>query len=240
MYDLLKTHGADHVYLALKKIRDYPGLPLGNDVLRAGESQQGSESQIIAELIRRGIILAPDVKSLRGAKNFAFSPHIGLPLAEKVILEKAMAVLACIRYGQHFGLITKIRFPEDILDRLMNPPHRIGSHTEIKRQYALLVGRGMGKVYPDKLKPDRFYFETTPTPENKKAVKLAKDLLKIGEVLEGKGVSKDLQNVLFYPGTYEEALRTLPKLKNPSTVSPATQENILNVINDTMDKLRGA
>ena len=240
MYGLLKKFGANRVYEALRTIRDYQGIPLTDDILKGTYDTLSENMKIIAEAIRRGIILAPEINSLRGKKNFGFTPHIGIPVEEKIVLEKAMALLACIRYGEHFGLITKIKNPEAILDRLLNPPHRIGPHTEIRKQYAILIGRGVGKILRSKLRRDRYYFELIPTEENKKTVKLARDLLKVGEVLEEKGLFKDLQSVLFYPGSYEEAMRTPPKLKRPAHISVETQENVLDILNDTMDKLRGA
>jgi hypothetical protein len=240
VYVLLREFGAEQVFAALKKIKQYQGLPLADDLLTGDNDTIPEDMKIIGEAMRRGIILAPKVKSLRGEKHFAFSPHIGIRLEEKVILEKSMAILACIRYGEHFWLITGIKNPHRILNRLLDPPHRIGPHTEIKMQYAILVGRGVGKVFPDRFKKDRYYFELIPTEENKKALQLAIDLLKVGEVLEEKGLSKDLQSVLFYPGSYEEAMRTLPKLKRPAYLSLETQEGIFNIFNDTVDKLRGA
>ena len=238
MYTLLKEFGADNVYKALKKIRDYQGFPLWDDVLKGNYNTL--EIKIIAEAIRRGIILAPEVNSLNGKKNFAFTPHIGISIEEKIVLEKAMCLLACIRYGEHFGLITKIKYPELLLDKLLSPPYRIGPHTEIKKQYAILVGRGVGKIFKDRSIYDRYYFELIQTEENKKAVRLARDLLKVGEVLEEKGVSKELQSVIFYSGSYEEAMRTLPKLRKPAHISAETREEISDILNDTMDKLRGA
>jgi hypothetical protein len=237
MYTLLKEFGADHVYNALKKIRDYQGFPLWDDVLK--DNYNTLEIKIIAEAIRRGIILAPEVTSFNGKKNFAFTPNIGIPIEEKIVLEKAMCLLACIRYGEHFGLITKIKYPKLLLDKLLSPPYRIGPHTEIKKQYAILVVRGVGKIFKDR-SYDRYYFELIQTEENKNAVRLARDLLKVGEVLEERGVSKELQSVIFYSGSYEEAMRTLPKLRKPAHISAETLEEISDILSDTMDKLRGA
>lgn len=239
MFSLLKQYGADKVYSALSKVRDYQGRPLTDDFLKDNYELLDEEMKIITEAVKRGIILAPAVESTMGRKNFAFVPFIGLPLEEKVTLEKAMAVLACVRYGQHFGFITRIKYPEIILDKLLSSPHRIGSHTEIRRQYAILVGRGIGKVYPDSSQKGRYYFELIQTPENIKAVKVARDLLKVGELLEDRGLSKKLRDLLFNGGRYEESLRTLPKLKTAAYMSQQTQENIMDVLNDTMDKVWG-
>jgi len=146
-----------------------------------------------------------------------------------------MCILSCIRYGEHFGTITKIKSPELLLDTLLSYPHRTKRpHSEVRRQYALLVGRGIGRVFPDRIIRERYYFELIPTPENKKAVQLAKDLLKVGEIVDKKGFSPQLQKVLFYPGTYEEALRTLPKLKKPAHISIETQVQYLDKITDAL------
>lgn len=237
---LLQRYGADDVCRALARVRSYPGLPLSSTVL-AGSQDLRREDEIARELIRRGILLAPDVTSHNGRKNFAFTPHVGIPFERKVVLEKAMAILACIRYGEHFGAITRIRFPIDIIDRLTTPPHRIGPHTEIRQQYALLVGRGIGRSFPDRAHPSRFYFQLVATPENVQACRLARDLLAAGDILEGKGLSIDLQRLLLHPGgSYEEAMRTLPKLRQSATISAQTQTRLAAVLDDTMDKLRGA
>jgi len=237
---LLQKYGADDICRALAKVRSYPGLPLPDAVLASSQQLQRDDG-IARELIRRGILLAPDVTSHSGRKTFAFTPHIGIPVERKMVLEKAMAILACIRYGEHFGAITRIKFPVDIIDRLLAPPHRIGSHTEIRRQYALLVGRGMGKSFPDRANPGRFYFQLVAIDENLQACRLARDLLSAGDLVQDKGLSLDLQRALLHPGgSYEEAVRTLPKLKQAASVSAATHSRLASVLDDTMDKLRGA
>jgi len=145
-----------------------------------------------------------------------------------------MAILACVRYGEHFGLITKIRYPKAILDKLLDSPHVIGPHTEIRKQYALLVGRGIGRIFPDRVLSDRWYFQLIDKEENIKAVKLAKDLLVVGESISDRGFQEELQKILFTPGSYEEALRTLPRLKKPASFSPETHKHILNEIMDVL------
>lgn len=236
IFNLLKKFGAEKITGALRRVRDYQGFPLPDNLLSGKPSKLlREEDLIIFEAINKGMLLAPKVDSLRGGKHFAFTPYVGIPIEEKIILEKAMAILACVRYGQHFGSITKIKYPAAILDSLLESPHRIGSHTEIKRQYAILVGRGVGRIFPDRFSKDRYYFQLIETEENIKALKLAKDLLTVGEVISEKGLIPELQEVLFYPGSYEEAARTLPKIKRPSRVSEETQEHIFNI----MDALRG-
>ena len=234
IYRLLKQFGAENVVRVLKEIRDYQGYPLSDSLFKAEKESISQDDQILFELIKRGIVLAPQVVSFKGRKSFAFTPYPEISIEEKVILEKAMAILACVRYGEHFGLITKIRYPEAILDKLLESPHIIGPHTEIRKQYALLVGRGIGKIFPDRVLSDRWYFQLIDKEENIKAVKLAKDLLVVGEAISDRGFQEELQKILFTPGSYEEALRTLPRLKKPANLSPETHEHILNEIMDVL------
>jgi hypothetical protein len=237
VYELLKKFGADRVYNAFCKIRNYQGSPLPDELLRVDYNTLPEEMKIVIEAIHRGLILAPAVNSLKGEKKFAFTPYGGIPIEEKVILDKAMCILSCIRYGQHFGSITRVKNPELLLDTLLSPPHRTKKpHTEVRMQYAMLVVRGIGRIFPDRHLKSRYYFELIPTEENKKALHLAKDLLKVGEAIYERGFSQELQQVLFYPGSYEEAMRTRPKMKRPVHISVETQRQILNTI---MDVIRG-
>ena len=234
IYKLLKQFGAENVIRILREIQNYQGRPLTDRLFKTEKGSLSQDDQILFELIKRGIILAPQVDSFRGRKSFAFTPYPEISIEEKVILEKAMAILACVRYGEHFGLITKIKYPEAILDKLLNSPHIIGPHTEIRKQYAILVGRGIGRIYPATGVSDRWYFRLIDKEENIKAVKLAKDLLVVGEAISDRGFQEELQKILFTSGSYEEALRTLPKLKEPTRLSSETQEHILNSIMDVL------
>lgn len=234
VYTLLKQFGAENVIKVLERIQNYQGYPLPDSLFETKKESLSQDDQILFELIKRGIVLAPQVNSFKGSKKFAFTPHPEISIEEKVILEKAMAILACVRYGEHFGLITRIKYPEAILDKLLRPPHIIGPHTEIRKQYAILVGRGIGRIFPDKVLSNRWYFQLIDKDENIKAVKLAKDLLVVGEAISERGFQEELQKILFTTGSYEEALRTLPKLKKTAQLSPETYEHILNKIMDVL------
>jgi len=234
IYKLLKQFGAENVTRILREIQNYQGRPLTDRLFKTEKGSLSQDDQILFELIKRGIVLAPQVDSFKGRKGFAFTPYPEISIEEKVILEKAMAILACVRYGEHFGLITKIKYPEAILGKLLTPPHTIGPHTEIKKQYAILVGRGVGRIYPATGVSDRWCFRLIDKEENIKAVKLAKDLLVVGEAISGRGFQEELQKILFTSGSYEEALRTLPKLKKPARLSSETHEHILNEIMDVL------
>jgi len=236
VYELLKKYGSEKILNVLKKVQDYQGIPIPDMILKNKNQVPNEDLQIYSDFIKSGILLAPKVKSFSGEKHFAFIPYQGISIEEKVILEKAMAILACVRYGQNFGSITKIKSPEILLEKLSKSPYKIGPHTEIRQQYAILVGRGIGRIYKDKFYSDRWYFELIEKEDNIKAVKLAIDLLTIGQAIYGKHFEKELQEFLFYSGTYDEAIRTIPKLKKNIKISKITSEYMFDLLNN----IRGA
>lgn len=240
IFILLRKYGAEEVEEALRSLRDAQGQPIG-DALQADPTTLDLHQRIIREAVQCGLLLAPEVVSMKGPQRFAFVPQVGVPLEERLVLEKAMAVLSCIRYGEHFGTITKIIYPELILERLLKEPHQIGPHTEIAQQYAILVTRGMGQLLRDKNHTNRCFFKLLPTDENLKAIRLAMDLLRVGEALETKAISANAQSVLFMPGNYREAMRTPARLKADPVISRESAARHLNQhVRDLFDNLRGA
>lgn len=236
IYEMLKKYGAENILNSLNTIRNYQGYPLPDSLFSKEQVNLTKKDEIFIELIKNGMLLTPRVNSHSGEKNFAFTPNVGVSIEEKVILEKAMAILSCIRYGEHFAMITKIKFPGVIIDRLLSSPYKIGSHTEIRRQYAILVSRGVGRIFPDSTNSKRWYFQLIDTKENLKAVRLAKDMLLVGESISQRGVVEELKKVFFYHGSYEEYQRVPPKLKKSPYVSEKTEEKIFSKI---IDSLRG-
>lgn len=234
---LVERFGLEGVHKIFDQFRASQGRPLPAAVF-AGGSELNGDVSLLKEMVEAGLVLAPQVDSMQGAKRFGFTPHAGVKPGEKTIFEKAMAILACVRYGENFGTITRIKFPEVFLDRLGSPPHRIGPHTEIRQQYFLLVTRGVGKVFPSREHRDRYYFELIPTEENLRALQLAKDLLRVGEAMESKIVDEKAQFALLQGGTYEESARAIPRLKQSPVVSTATKEAVSTLILNFSDELR--
>jgi hypothetical protein len=135
---------------------------------------------VILQAIKIGCLPTPSVHSSSGLKHFAFTPLEGVGKFEKGLLEKARAILACVRYGQHFASITRIADPLLILGALKTRK-RIGAHSEILKQYALLHKLGVGRISPDRSSPSRYTFHLIDTPENMKALEMAVQYLTIRE-----------------------------------------------------------
>jgi hypothetical protein len=99
---------------------------------------------------------------------------------KKGCLKRARAIIACVRYGQHFATITKVGDPLAILGALRDR-RWIGSHSEILKQYALLHKMGVGVISRDPVHRSRYTFHLIDTPENLRALNMAIQYLTIKE-----------------------------------------------------------
>jgi DNA-binding transcriptional ArsR family regulator len=172
----------------IRTIRAYQGRPV-----------DAINDPVLMEAIRIGCIPTPSVDSSRGRKHFAFTPLKGVGKLEKNLLEKARAIISCVRYGQHFAVITRIDDPLLIL-RALERRKRIGSHSEILRQYALLHKLGVGIISKDPTSIEtRYTFNLLDTPENMRALELAIQYLTIKEPVKREPKVKKVRQ-LFLPG----------------------------------------
>jgi hypothetical protein len=239
LYALIGRYGLDVVAKVFDDFRSYQGKPLPSSLFSSSR-QTTEQTSLLRQLVRAGVLLAPQVNSTSGIRYFGFTPHAGIIPEDKMILEKAMAVLSCVRYGEHFGAITKIKFPDTILSRLVSSPHRIGPHTEIRNQYALLVTQGIGRLSESKREKGRYYFQLIDIEENLRAVELARDLLLAGEAVATKKLDEKAQQALFQAGSYEESLRAVPKVKRPLGISRGGQEAVQSLILGLAEEIRKA
>jgi len=205
-----------------KKIRDirrYQGSPV-----------EKITDPVIIESIKMGCIPTPAVDSSGGKKYFAFTPIQGVGKLEKALLEKARAIVACVRYGQHFADVTKIREPLDIL-YAMKIKRGIGSHSEILRQYALLHKLGVGRISRDPYHTRRYNFNLIDTDENMRALDLAIQYLTVDEVIKpDPSVLKARQLLLpGIVGSYDSATAT--RMSIYSIQQTAMSEDSVNELN---------
>jgi len=209
----------ENVSEKIREIRNCQGLPIDKIV-----------DDVILEGIRIGCIPTPSVNSSAGEKFFAFTPLQGVGKLEKALLEKARAIVACVRYGQHFAKITKIVDPLLILNVLQSRK-RIGAHSEILRQYALLHKLGVGKISRDRIHSNRFNFHFLDTEENMRALELAIQYLTIKEVVKPDTCVKKAKQLLLpgFEGSYGSTTTTR---MSAGTVKPTVMsENSIDELN---------
>lgn len=139
-----------------------------------------------ALVVSAGILPTYSVTSSGIEKSYSFAPYAGPLLttpAQKSILEKARAIVACLRFGSEAATISRIRSPRAILNALMDRSrgYRIGYHDELKEQYGMLVKKGIGRI--ERAADGRYAFVLLPTPDNLLACRLALELVTTGVVM---------------------------------------------------------
>jgi hypothetical protein len=192
------------VSVILRSIRAYQGKPIDN-----------ISDPVLCEAIRTGCIPTPSVDSTGGKKHFAFTPVQGVGKLEKSLLEKARAMVACVRYGQHYAGITRIRYPLLILEKLRTH-RRLGAHSEILRQYSVLHKLGVGRITTDPRHSGRYVFELIDTDENLRALDLAIQYLTVKEVTKADPRVDEAKQLLL-PGVYGSPTNTRLSLRSVKT-----------------------
>lgn len=190
IFDLCKAHPSAAISKAFKDVRDCQGMP----------AEQINDTVLTAAIALQ-CLPTPAVTSSSGKKHFVFTPMTGIGLEEKSTLNKARAIIASVRYGEHYGSITKISDPKYLLQVLKMRKY-LRPHSEILRQYETLRNLGIGRIERDKTNTDRYWFHLIDSDENMKALDLALQMLTVGEIThEVKGSERAKQ--LLLPGYYE-------------------------------------
>ena len=203
LVELFEHYNADHVREAFNDIRSHPGYPI----------LMNNSYPIAEDLVRLGLVPAPTVVGAdRQERAFAIMLY-GLDsiylTSKKQILDRALALIACVRCGEVSGGVTAIRIPDKLLSALMDPSRNftLKGHSSTQRQYAPLVRMGMITLVPmGSLWGPRL----VPTPDNLEAVKLACILLKRkGDAEPERGNEREAARLLFTDGDYLAPLETI-------------------------------
>lgn len=224
MAELVRDHGGDQLAEAFAAVRSTQGLPVGD------------AQPLIQDAITRGLLLAPAVERPDGTlQPFAALPYTldrGLLRGRKPVLEKALAVLACLRCGQHFGGYTSLPAAAlvDVIDKLLDPnrgflfPH--GSH---ERQYRLIHSAGLVAFDPD-LRPGGKW--VTPrfidTPDNREALRIARDLLTFGEQMGSRVGDEQARQVLSQGELFTAPMQTMHRTRTKAPVSPRQWQGVVD------------
>lgn len=200
---LFEQHPADRVRESFGRIREQPGLPVLMD---------GSDP-IAEDMVRLGLVPAPTVVGAdKRSRAFIVLPY-GLDAAyltsKKQVLERALALIACVRCGEISGGVTPVRFPDRLLAALMDPDrdYSLSGHSSTMRQYALLIQLGMIHVVDRNSLPAA---RLRPTEDNLEAVDLARTLLRRqGEALPERGNESEAARLLFTGEDYLAPIETI-------------------------------
>jgi hypothetical protein len=214
--ELAEKYTTNDVLCAIKSVRDNQGKPI-----------EKISDPILIEAIANGCLPVPEVSSTAGKKQFLFTPIKGIKTYEKNLLDKARAIVACMRYGEIYGNITKIKYPRAFLESWLNKGY-INPHSEIPTQYSILVKLGVG--FPDKVPNiNRYYFRLIKTDENIRALEIAIQMITLGTINKQCEEEQEAKTMLL-SGVYKNPSFTRIKMKNEVEYST---ENVI-LINDVL------
>jgi hypothetical protein len=188
-------------------LRQYQGLPLNN-----------TDHPALLDAVGRGLISAPAVERPdKQLQIFACLPYAldqSLFGVRRVILEKAQAILACVRCGQHFGGATPITRPLAILDRLADPDwdHTLNAHSSHRRQYQPLYRMQVVDFIADGnwVRP-----KLIDTEDNIAALALARQLIAYGEPMDNRTQGEVDARLLLQDGsTYVAPIQTVQRRRS--------------------------
>ncbi len=192
---LFASFGDDEIRGQFERVRGYQGLPLVEG------------SGVLKDAVGHGILMANSIHGSGGSASFAFLPYRASAeqlRIQKVILDKALNLLACVRYGQHFATYGISR-PKAIFEALLEP-EGLRATTEASTQYRTAAQAQILRL--ERVGgPGWFRSRLIDTPDNVAAVRLALDLLEYGEPMTQRG--DDDQRLLFTDVRYLTPLMTM-------------------------------
>jgi hypothetical protein len=198
-----------------EEVRRHQGLPLDGN------------AAVLNDAVGHGILVANSIDGSGGKARFAFLPYKAEPELrhiKKIILEKALILLACVRYGQHYA-VHPIKWPGSILRALLDR-RVLTATTEARSQYMSAAQAQIVRLEPA---GDGWYRPVlVDTPDNVAATVLALDLVEHGEPVRAREDPE--QRLLFTGGRYLTPLMTMkdskPKAALPGEVFLGIVESI--------------
>jgi len=200
---LSKKFPQDLIVKVLNEVQKQQGVPI--------QAMKVSNPDVVTEAVLLGILCPVRITSGNQERTFLFTPKGGLRKEERIVLEKARAILACVRYGEHYATVKKIRYPRRILETLRDKKRFAYPRPDFPEQYGLLVTKQIGFIEKDKTRPGFFNFFIHDTPENLHALDIAIDLLEIGTSPRSK-LEIDAKEFLSVGGAFSGTLPTRSKM----------------------------
>ncbi len=225
--DAIVEHGTSELSDAFASIRGEQGMPLS----KAGK--------VVTDAVARGLMMAPSVELPSGKfEAFATLPYTidaEVLKGDKPVMEKALAVIACFRTGQHFGGFSS--FDEagivQAISKLLSSGY-INPHSSSERQYRTLNRAGVIKLAPD-TRPNGSWKTPTliDTRDNRAALELARDLLTHGEPMASRVPNNlEMTGLLDASNPYGTPMKTVKRYRDKQRMTDRSWQSAI-------DKLMG-
>lgn len=220
---LVSTHGSEQLMAEFAAVHARQGLAITPETY-----------PLLTEAVAGGLLVAPSVRLPSGAMQaFAALPYVADPTlltARKPVLEKALAVLACLRCAENFGGYNNLPVAGliNVIDKLLDPNRGfLSPHGGHRRQYELMRNAGLIVFGPDMMPGGSW---VTPrfidTEDNRLALKLARDLLTYGELVEQRVDDTVAQAALEVGKAYTAPMQTTHRVRKSVEPSPRQFERI--------------
>ena len=199
--ELAEKHGSDQLLAEFDALRNRQGLAVSPD-----------RFPLLYDAVGRGLLLAPSVKLPTGGDQaFATLPYTldrNLLLGEKPVLDKALAVVACIRCGEEFGGYSDLPSALNAINKLLREGE-LNPHSSSARQYRLMRNKGIVAYGPDPMPWGKWIVPTLiDTEDNRRALEIARDLISLGEPMAGRN-AESARDLLSTDAIYLNPMKTV-------------------------------
>src|SRR5258705_5646600 len=149
--DLAAGRGLSEMSSLLNKIKGGQGWPLDLIMSKSsigGVTVSNEEKRLLQKLTQENILKPPSLSASGKHYNFVFTPRPGqgrLNASNRIIYEKAMALVSAVRKGQLLPEAYRIRLPKRIL-QVLKERGFIRASTEAGVQYTNLVRLRVGRL----------------------------------------------------------------------------------------------
>lgn len=220
LVDITAKIGATDIQKVLDIVKNNQGWPLSIIESRlevGGTKLSNAQRSLLIHLCSEGILKPPSLEFQSNKETFVFTPAPGssrLDSTNREIYERSMALVSCVRKGQLLADRYRIKMPVRLLEALRDRGY-LGSNSEASIQYKNLVFLKVG--YLRKTTSDRWEFHLNKTEENKKALELAINLLRTGE-LSNLEVKQEARLALSKDEKYIQSVISAAELKKREKV----------------------
>jgi hypothetical protein len=204
---LFSSFPEEQIRSQFAKVKAYQGTPVEG------------EATVLGQAVGHGILMANTIVGSGGKAAFAFVPYQASAeqrRMQKVVLDKALILLACVRYGQHKAKFP-IYYPAAILRKLRGGD-ALRATTEAGSQYRTAAQQQILRLEPSK--GDFYNARLIDTPDNVAAVDLAIDLAAHGEPVAAR--EDPQQKLLFTGDQYLTPLMTMKEREGRARLSSDT------------------
>ncbi|MDV8025340.1 hypothetical protein [Rhodococcus sp. IEGM 1330] len=209
--ELVQNHGSGRLAEEFAAIRGQQGLPINS-----------ATYPLLTDAVARGLVMAPTVTLPNGAdQQFAALPYVPdtrLLTSRKPIVEKALAILACLRCAQHYGGYSSLSASGliNVIGKLLDPNRGfLYPNSAHKRQYALMRNAGIIYFAPDTRAGGSWVTPTfVDSQDNREALNLARDLILFGEGLTSRVDDADARSALDLGTGYSAPMQTMHRTRD--------------------------